>query len=62
VIIQPEPNGKYFRTTIKETYPRNWAMISKDLHAMGFDFREMNEYTGKETMPDVTDKFDNSYY
>jgi hypothetical protein len=50
------------RTTLKETYPRNWAMISKELHRLGFDFREMNEYSGKEIMPDVTNKFDNSYY
>jgi hypothetical protein len=50
------------RTTLKEEYPRNWAMISKELHRLGFDFREMNEYSGRETMPDVTDKFDNSYY
>jgi hypothetical protein len=50
------------RTILKENYPRNWGMISKKLHDMGFDFREMNEYSGKVSIPDVVDKFDNSMY
>jgi hypothetical protein len=62
VMTQPEPNGKYVRTTVKELLPRNWSMISKDLHRMGYNFREMNEYSEKDVMPDVTDKFDNTYY
>ncbi len=62
MLTQPEPNGKYLRTTVKQEFPRNWAMISKELHRMGYEFKEMNEYSAKEDMPDVTDKFDNSYY
>jgi hypothetical protein len=62
VITQPEPNGKYFRKTVSQIYPRNWGMISKQLHDMGYNFREMNEYDEKEVMPDVTDRFDNTYY
>jgi hypothetical protein len=62
VITQPEPNGKYVRTILKENFPRQWSLISKQLHDTGFNFREMNEYSEKKVMPDVTDKFDNSYY
>ena len=50
------------RTLVKEILPRNWSMVSKELHSMGYNFREMNEHSEKDTMPDVTDRFDNSYY
>ena len=62
IITQPEPNGKYTRSLFSHNYPRTWAKISKDLYAQGYNFREMNEYSEKETMPDVTNKFDNSWY
>ncbi len=62
LITQPEPNGQYIRNILKENYPRNWSMISKQLHDIGYNFREMNEYSLKVDMPDVTDKFDNSMY
>ena len=42
--------------------PRQWSLISKQLHEQGYNFREMNEYYEKVTMPDVTNKFDNSFY
>jgi hypothetical protein len=36
--------------------------MSLKLHDLGYNFREMNEYSQKAEMPDVTDKFDNSMY
>ena len=62
LITQPEPNGRYLRRTLKEQFPRNWALISKQLHEMGYNFKEMNEYSENIYMPDVTYKFDNSMY
>ena len=62
IITQPEPNGKYFRTILKEQFPRNWSLISKQLHESGYNFREMNEYSDNLYMPDVTYKFDDSMY
>jgi hypothetical protein len=29
---------------------------------MGYNFREMNEYSGKESMPENVNKFDDSIY
>ena len=62
IVTQPEPNGKYVRSLLAHNLPRSWSMMSKDLHTQGFNFREMNEYSEKEVMPDVTNKFDNSWY
>ncbi len=62
IITQPEPNGKYIRSLFSHNHPRTWGMISKDLHTQGYNFREMNEYSEKEIMPDVTNKFDNTWY
>ena len=62
LITQPEPNGKYFRTILKEQFPRNWSLISKQLHESGYNFKEMNEYSDKIFMPDVTYKWDDSMY
>jgi hypothetical protein len=62
VITQPEPNGKYVRTILRDQFPRNWSLISKQLQESGYNFREMNEYSDKLNMPDVTYKFDNSMY
>jgi hypothetical protein len=62
IITQPEPNGKYVRTILKENFPGNWNLISKELHNLGYNFKEMNEYSDKQTMPDVTYKFDDSMY
>jgi hypothetical protein len=62
IITQPEPNGKYVRSTLKDQFPRHWSHISKDLHSLGFNFREMNEYNNKTEMPDVINKWDNSWY
>lgn len=60
LVTQPEPRGKYFRTVLKEQQPRKWALISKQLHEMGYNFQEMNEYSNKETMPYPDFKFDNT--
>lgn len=62
IITQPEPNGKYIRTIIKENYPRHWSMMSKQLYEMGYNFKEMNEYSKNAYMPDITYKFDDSRY
>lgn len=62
IITQPEPRGKYLRTTLKNSFPRNWSMISKDLHDLGYNFKEMNEYSNKEEMPLPTNKFDNNLH
>jgi hypothetical protein len=62
IVTQPEPNGKYIRSILKDNYPRNWSMMSKHLHELGYNFKEMNEYSENEFMPDVTYKFDNSMY
>lgn len=62
VLTQPEPNGKYVRALLKDNYPRHWAMISKDLHDLGYNFKEMNEYSENIYMPDVTYKWDASRY
>ncbi len=62
LVTQPEPNGKYVRTLLKSNFPKIWSGISADLHKLGFNFREMNEYSDKKTMPDVTYKFDDSRY
>jgi len=62
IVTQPEPNGKYVRSLLSHNLPRTWGKISKDLYTQGFNFREMNEYSQKEVMPDVTNKFDNSWY
>jgi hypothetical protein len=61
-VTQPEPNGQYVRNILKENFPRQWSLLSKQLHQQGYDFREMNESTEKLTLPDVDNKFDNSYY
>ncbi len=60
IITQEEPKGKYLRTVMKETHPRKWSIISKQLADMGYNFKEMNEYSQKETMPHPNNKFDNS--
>ncbi len=62
IITQPEPNGKYFRTILKENFPGNWSKISKDLNELGYNFKEMNEYSDQQQMPDVTYKWDDSMY
>ena len=62
MVTQPEPNGRYVRRTLKEQFPTNWALISRQLHQMGYDFKEMNEYSDNIYMPDVTYKWDNSMY
>lgn len=62
IITQPEPRGKFIRSTLKNSYPRNWAMISKDLHDLGYNFKEMNEYSNKEEMVLPTNKFDNKLH
>lgn len=62
IVTQPEPNGQYVRRLLAHNMPRHWAMVSKDLHYQGYNFREMNEYSHKDVMPDVTNKFDNSWY
>jgi hypothetical protein len=62
VLTQPEPNGKYIRTILKEQYPRHWSLISKQLHELGYNLREMNEYDNKIYMPDVNNKYDDSWY
>ena len=60
LVTQPEPRGKYFRTLLKENRPTKWAEISKQLHSLGYNFREMNEFSEAETMPLNPNKFDNS--
>jgi hypothetical protein len=62
IVTQPEPNGQYVRKLLSHNMPRHWSMISKDLYKQGYNFREMNEYSHKDVMPDVTNKFDNSWY
>ena len=62
LITQPEPRGKFVRQTLKETHPRIWSLMSKQLNELGYNFREMNEYSNKITMPEITTKFDNSNY
>lgn len=62
IVTQPEPNGQYVRKLLAHNLPRHWAKVSKDLHYQGYNFREMNEYSHKDVMPDVTNKFDNSWY
>jgi hypothetical protein len=47
---------------LKDFFPRQWSLLSKELYDMGYNFREMVEYDQKTTMPDVTNKFDNSFY
>lgn len=42
--------------------PRQWGLISKELHNQGYNFREMYEYHESKIMPEATNKFDNSYY
>lgn len=59
VLTQPEPRGKYVRTVMKNEQPRKWAIISEKLHKLGYNFKEMNEYSGKETMPLPSNKFNN---
>ena len=60
VVTQPEPRGKYIRTLLKETQPRKWHMISAKLHSLGYNYKEMNEYSDKTIMPHTHEKFDNS--
>lgn len=62
LITQPEPNGKYLRTILKSNFPNIWAEISSELHKLGYNFKEMNEYSAKEVMPDITYKWDDSRY
>lgn len=62
LLTQPEPNGKYLRTVLKNQFPRNWSQISKQLHEDGYNFKEMNEYSENKYMPDVTYKWDDSKY
>lgn len=62
IVTQPEPNGKYVRTLLKESYPRHWSIISNQLHELGYNFKEMNEHSENLYMPDVTYKHDNSRY
>jgi hypothetical protein len=62
LITQPEPNGKYVRSVLKNQFPRNWSQISKQLHESGYNFKEMNEYSENVHMPDVTYKWDDSRY
>jgi hypothetical protein len=62
LVTQPEPNGQYVRNILKSNFPRHWSMISKKLYTQGYNFREMNEYSEKIDMPDVTDKYDTSVY
>lgn len=62
LVTQPEPNGQYVRRLLSHNMPTHWAKVSKDLYNQGYNFREMNEYSHKEVMPDVTNKFDNSWY
>jgi hypothetical protein len=62
IVTQPEPNGQYVRKLLAHNMPTHWAKISKDLHYQGYNFREMNEYSHKDIMPDVTNKFDNTWY
>ena len=62
IITQPEPNGQYVRKLISHNMPRQWASISRDLYLQGDKFREMNEYSHRDVMPDVTNKFDNAWY
>lgn len=60
LITQPEPRGRYIRMVLKDSQPRKWALLSKDLHSMGYNFREMNEYSHREEMPHPSNKFDNN--
>jgi hypothetical protein len=62
IVTQPEPNGQYVRKLLAHNMPRHWAKVSKELYNQGYNFREMNEYSHKDVMPDVTNKFDNSWY
>ncbi len=62
IVTQPEPNGKYVRTILKENYPRHWSTMSAKMHDLGYNFKEMNEYSENMYMPDVTYKFDGSRY
>jgi hypothetical protein len=62
LITQPEPRGRFIRKTLKDVHPRKWSLISKELNEMGYNFREMNEYSGKESMPENVNKFDDSIY
>jgi hypothetical protein len=62
LLTQPEPRGAYLRTAMKESQPRIWALLSKELADLGFNFKEMNEYSNKETMPNITTKQDDNLY
>jgi hypothetical protein len=42
--------------------PRQWGLISKQMHIQGYNFREMYEYDSAKAMPEAMNKFDNSYY
>ena len=60
IITQPEPRGKYIRTYLRDVHPNKWKFLSKGLNDMGYNFREMNEYSDKIDMPNLTGKFDNN--
>ncbi len=62
VITQPEPNGKYLRTLLKENFPRHWSLMSNRLYNMGYNFREMSEYDARSVLPTADNKFDNTKF
>lgn len=62
VLTQPDPNGQYIRRIMRDNLPRQWGLISKELHRQGYNLTEMYEYDAALVMPEATNKFDNTYY
>ncbi len=62
IMTQPNPHGSYVRKAIRHHFPCWWSDISLNLHANGYNLKEMNEYVAKTDMPEIRHKFDKNLY
>jgi len=62
LVAQPNPHGSYFRKVLRYHFPALWDETSKTLYENGYNIIEMNEYDDKIDMPQISHKFDTSFY
>ena len=62
IVAQPNPHGSYFRKVLRYHFPSLWEKTSKTLYENGYNLIEINKYDDKVDFPQISHKFDTSFY
>ena len=62
LVAHPNPHGSYLRKVLRYHFPVLWEETSRTLYENGYNLIEMNEYDDKVDFPQISNKFDTSFY